>query len=159
MEKEEKIELEQSNVNINDIPVVEEATNEEVKEEATSEEAVKEAIVEEVKQPTYNELRKLAKSKGLTFAKNASKEELIKILNASEIVNADVISLDNKPVSPIVISNDEEVIHEAFIATAPKRNLKTNVRGTHNGRVYKVINNGYGIWCDNGQSFDLATIK
>jgi hypothetical protein len=137
MEKEEKIELEQSNININELPVEEEA----------------------VKEPTYNELRKIAKNKGLTFAKNASKEDLIKLLEANQGINANVISLDNKPVSPIVISNDEEIIHEAFIATAPKRNLKANVRGTHNGRVYKVINNGYGIWCDNGQSFDLATIK
>lgn len=156
MEKEEKIELEQSTVNINELPV-----EEEVKEEVSNEEApiVEEEKQEEVKEPTYNELRKMAKDKGLKFAKNASKEELIKLLETADSINANVISLDNKPVSPIVISNDQEEIHAGFIATAPLRKKNVNVRGVYNGRVYKVINNGYGIWCDNGQSFDLSTLK
>lgn len=133
--KEEKIELEQSTVNINELPVV------------------------EVKEPTYNELRKMAKDKGLKFAKNASKEDLIKILDTAESVNVNVISLDNKPISPVVISNEQEEINAGFVATRPNRTEKKNVRGAYNGRVYKTIGNGYAIWCDNGQSFELSMLK
>lgn len=152
--KEEEIKLDQSTVNLNETPV------EEAKEEISTKETpiVEETKQEEAKEPTYNELRKMAKEKGLKFAKNASKEDLIKLLETADSINAGVISLDNKPVSPIVISNDKEEINAGFVASAPKHKA-ADVRGTYNGRIYKVIGNGYGIWCDNGQSFDLATLN
>lgn len=106
---------------------------------------------------TYNELRKIAKSKGLTFAKNVNKDELIKLIDSAEQVNANAMSLDNKPISPIVLTNEKEEIPAGFIAVKTKP-IKNEIR-FHNGRGYKVIGNGYAIWCDNGQSFDVNSIK
>lgn len=106
---------------------------------------------------TYNELRKIAKEKGLTFARNVNKDELIKLINNAEQVNANAMSLDNKPISPIVLTNEKEEIPRGFVSLKTKP--KKNSMGVFNGRMYKVIGNGYAIWCDNGQSFELKNLK
>ena len=106
---------------------------------------------------TYNELRKIAKEKGLTFAKNVNKDELIKLINNAEQVNANAMSLDNKPISPIVLTNEKEEIPAGFIAIKTKPIM--NEIKFYNGRGYKVIGNGRGIWCDNGQSFELNSLN
>lgn len=106
---------------------------------------------------TYNELRKIAKEKGLTFAKNVNKNELINIINNAEQVNVNAISLDNKPISPIVLTSEKEEIPAGFIAVKTKPIM--NEIKFYNGRGYKVIGNGRGIWSDNGQCFELNTLK
>ena len=93
---------------------------------------------------TYNELRKIAKEKGLTFAKNVNKDELINLINNAEQVNANAMSLDNKPISPIVLTNEKEEIPAGFIAVKTKPIM--NEIKFYNGRGYKVIANGRGIW-------------
>ena len=104
---------------------------------------------------TYNELRKIAKEKGLTFARNVNKDELINLINNAEQVNANAMSLDNKPISPIVLTNEEEI--PGFIAVKTKPIM--NEIKFYNGRGYKVIGNGRGIWCDNGQCFELNSLN
>ena len=80
----------------------------------------------EIKSMSYNKLRKLAKEKGLTFAKNVGKDELINIIENAEKVNANVVTLDNKPVSPIVLTNDKEEIPKGFVIHHIDFNPKNN---------------------------------
>lgn len=149
--------------------------------------------LEEIKK---DELKEIAKEKGLTFAEKITKSELIELIKANddEVVeeekedtdeteekketsdeekennddetnedkqddkDIDRVSLDNQPVSPIV-SNDDEVVPKNFVsvqrATKPKQ-ARLNV---HNGRVYKVLSNGRGMWADNGETFSLASLN
>lgn len=133
--------------------------------------------LEEIKK---DELKEIAKEKGLTFAEKITKSELIELIKANddEVVeeekedtdeteekkennddeNIDIVSLDNQPVSPL-ISNEDEVVPKNFVpvqrTTKPKQ-AKLNV---HNGRVYKVLSNGRGMWADNGETFSLASLN
>ena len=67
------------------------------------------------------------------------------------------MSLDNKPISPIVLTNEKEEIPAGFIAVKTKPIM--NEIKFYNGRGYKVIGNGRGIWCDNGQCFELNSLN
>ena len=145
--------------------------------------------LEEIKK---DELKEIAKEKGLTFAEKITKSELIELIKANddEVVeeekketsdeekennddetdeetddedkqddkDIDRVFLDNQPVSPL-ISNDDEVVPKNFVpvqrTTKPKQ-AKLNV---HNGRVYKVLSNGRGMWADNGETFSLASLN
>lgn len=40
-----------------------------------------------------------------------------------------------------------------------KTNLNKKEYGYYNGRKYKKMKNGYGMWADNGQSFLLSELK
>lgn len=67
----------------------------------------------------------------------------------------DVISLDNKPVNPEVQKEKVE-IPKKFVkigSTTPKT-AESKIK-LNNGRVYKDLGNGYGIYSDNGQVFRL----
>lgn len=178
--EEKKIELDQSNVNINELPVDDQNVGQEpvnsdgdmpstgegqpapVVDDQENNNAPandeKKEEKEEVKPLSYKELKAEAKAMGLKFANNIGTENLLKLIEEAKKVNANVISLDNKPVSPIVLTNDKEEIPAGFVATRPNREKK-NVRGSYNGRVYKEIGNGSAIWCDNGQVFNLSSIK
>ena len=129
--------------------------------------------LEEIKK---DELKEIAKEKGLTFTEKITKSELIELIKANddEVVeeekeetddedkqddeNIDIVSLDNQPVSPL-ISNDDEVVPKNFVpvqrATKPKQ-ARLNV---HNGRVYKVLSNGRGMWADKGETYSLASLN
>ena len=58
------------------------------------------------------------------------------------------------------VANDEikeEIeIPKGFVK---KSNLNKKEYGYHNGRKYKKMKNGYGMWADNGQSFLLSELK
>ena len=70
----------------------------------------------------------------------------------------EVISLDNTPVDPIVIENDDETIPNNFVPT--KKIVKNHKKLlVHNGRIYKVLNNGRVMYADNGETFSLNEIK
>lgn len=122
---------------------------------ANDNENEKENAEEEQEELSYNELRKIAKEKGIDVPKNVKKEELIKLIEESEKI--EVLSLDNQPVSPIVLSNDKEEIPRGFISLKTKP--KKNSMGVFKGRMYKVIGNGFAVWCDNGQSFELKNLR
>ena len=67
----------------------------------------------------------------------------------------DVISLDNKPINSQVQEEKVE-IPTKFInvkPTSPKV-VESKIK-LHNGRVYKDLGNGYGMYSDNGQVFRL----
>lgn len=67
----------------------------------------------------------------------------------------DIISLDNKPVNSEVQKEKVEVPAK-FVNVAPttpkvaESKIKLN-----NGKVYKDLGNGYGMYSDNGQVFRL----
>lgn len=67
----------------------------------------------------------------------------------------DVISLDNKPVNPQVQEEKVEVPTKfvKVCSTTPKT-AESKIK-LHNGRVYKDLGNGYGMYSDNGQVFRL----
>ena len=113
----EKITLDASqNINLDQIPDVvnddnkeNDIDNKEVDNlDADDEKDDVEGNKNELDGKTYNELRKIAKEKGLTFARNVNKDELINLINNAEQVNANAMSLDNKPISPIVLTNEKE---------------------------------------------------
>ena len=137
--------------------------------------------LEEIKK---DELKEIAKEKGLTFAEKITKSELIELIKANddEVVeeekennddetneetddedkqddeNIDRISLDNQPVSPL-ISNEDEVVPKNFVPVQRTTKPKQARLNVHNGRVYKVLSNGRGMWADNGETFSLASLN
>ena len=77
-------------------------------------------------------------------------EETQKEIEPEEV---DIISLDNKPVNND-IKEDKEEVPARFVPTKPVTKNKSKIL-VHNGRVYKELKNGYGMYADNGQVFKL----
>lgn len=77
---------------------------------------------------------------------------------SEEIV--EVVTLDNSPVSPIILEEETEVVPKDFAPAIPKK-VSNNKSGlsVFKGRVYKELNNGRGIFADNGETFNLSDIK
>lgn len=73
----------------------------------------------------------------------------------------EIISLDNQPVSPIIAEEESEEVPRNFVPAKPnkKNGKKTPKHLIHNGRVYKVLNNGRGMYADTGETFDLREVK
>ena len=67
----------------------------------------------------------------------------------------DVISLDNKLVNPEVQKEKVEIPTKfvKVVPTTPKT-VESKIK-LNNGRVYKDLGNGYGMYSDNGQVFRL----
>lgn len=67
----------------------------------------------------------------------------------------DVISLDNKPVNSQVQEEKTE-IPAKFVKAMPNipKTAESKIK-LNNGRVYKDLGNGYGMYSDNGQVFRL----
>lgn len=72
----------------------------------------------------------------------------------------EVVTLDNSPVSPIILEEETEVVPKDFAPAIPKK-VSNNKSGlsVFKGRVYKELNNGHGIFADNGETFNLSDIK
>ena len=87
------------------------------------------------------------------------KEEVINEEKDNE--NIDIISLDNRPISPIIAEEESEEVPRNFVPVKPnkKNSKKTPKHSIHNGRVYKVLNNGRGMYADTGETFDLREVK
>lgn len=81
-------------------------------------------------------------------------EDIKDVVN--DIVNEDnnIISLDNAPISPLIQSEDE-IIPKNFVKVPPKKPTIENKIKLRNGRVYKEVGNGYGMYADNGETFRL----
>lgn len=75
----------------------------------------------------------------------------------NNIANEDIdtISLDNAPISPLIQSEDE-IIPKNFVNIPPQKpTTNENKIKIHNGRVYKDVGNGYGMYADNGETFRI----
>ena len=67
----------------------------------------------------------------------------------------DVISLDNKPINPQVQEGKIEIPTKFVKVTSNIPKTAESKIKLHNGRVYKDLGNGYGMYSDNGQVFRL----
>lgn len=67
----------------------------------------------------------------------------------------DVISLDNKPINPQVQKEKIEIPTKFVKVTSNAPKIAESKIKLHNGRVYKDLGNGYGMYSDNGQVFRL----
>lgn len=135
----------------------------------------------------YEELKEIATEKGIEFAGNIKKSDLIDLINSgieqeneekeneeeetpeqeqenqeenNEEQEIDIITLDNKPVSPIIKEEQEEVPTNFVPARkTAKTSKKVAKHLIHNGRVYKVLNNGRGMYADTGETFSLTELR
>ena len=135
----------------------------------------------------YEELKEIATEKGIEFAGNIKKSDLIDLINGeieqeenseeeneeetpeqeeeneqenNEEQEIDIITLDNKPVSPIIKEEQEEVPTNFVPARKTAKNSRKVAKHLmHNGRVYKVLNNGRGMYADTGETFSLTELR
>ena len=92
---------------------------------------------------------------------NDGKEE-----NKPEIITLDEVKPDDLPPIEVIDSNNKPINNDAIgdvgvpqgFAPLPK-NKKIGKMGNSNGRLYKIINDNYAIWCDNGAAFPLSNLK
>ena len=115
---------------------------------------------------TINELKELAESEGIEVTAT-KKADIIEEINKVREVDTDDadkemveknVDKDNKKSTDEVnkeIRKDVE-IPKGFVK---KTNLNKKEYGYYNGRKYKKMKNGYGMWADNGQSFLLSELK
>ena len=67
----------------------------------------------------------------------------------------DIISMNNKPVNKSV-QNEPVKISDKFVKEMKPRVIdKEKKLLVRNGRVYKEIGNGYGIYADSGEVFKI----
>ena len=67
--------------------------------------------------------------------------------------NIEIMSLDNKPINEDVIKEPVN-IPDKFVKI-PKRAEHTKSINVRNGRVYKELGNGYGVYSDDGSVFKI----
>ena len=67
--------------------------------------------------------------------------------------NIEIMSLDNNPINKDVIKEPVN-IHDKFVKI-PKRVEHTKTINVRNGRVYKDLGNGYGMYADDGTTFKI----
>ena len=67
--------------------------------------------------------------------------------------NIEIMSLDNKPINEEAVKESVN-IHDKFVKI-PKRVEHTKTINVRNGRVYKELGNGYGIYSDDGSVFKI----
>ena len=121
--------------------------------------------IEEIKMPkvldlsemSLNELKSVCDMKGLTYKKvGEAKTVLIEKIEKSNLGN---ISLNNKTISPEIVNRVDENIPNGFIDMPIHKKRAEDEMQCYNGRFYKTMPNGYGMWIDNGVAFDLNIIK
>ena len=67
--------------------------------------------------------------------------------------NIEIMSLDNKPINKDV-TKEPANIPDKFVKM-PKKVEHTKTINVRNGRVYKELGNGYGIYSDDGSIFKI----
>lgn len=92
--------------------------------------------MEEIKKEEVKETKKEIKDAGMQENK---KQDAKKEKNASKEKN----------------TKKEIEVPEGF---AKKTNLNKKEYGYHNGRKYLKLKNGYGMWADTGQGFNLSDL-
>ena len=105
--------------------------------------------VEESEEVTESEVEEIT---------NIEEEEEVTTEESEEII--ETVTLDNSPISPIILEEETEVVPKDFTPAIPKK-VSNNKSGlsVFKGRVYKELNNGRGIFADNGETFNLSDIK
>ena len=110
--------------------------------------------MDELDIPNEDEITKEEEKEEENTIVDGESETIEDVVN--DIANEDnnIISLDNAPVSPLIQSEDE-IIPKNFVKVPPKKPTIENKIKLRNGRVYKVVGNGYGMYADNGETFRI----
>lgn len=66
----------------------------------------------------------------------------------------EIMSLDNKPIAKEVTKEPIQV-HDKFASVPPKKVDTKKTINVKNGRVYKELGNGYGMYSDTGEAFRI----
>ena len=66
----------------------------------------------------------------------------------------EIMSLDNTPINK-EITKEPVNIPDKFVKLPPRKVEHKNVIKVRNGRVYKELGNGYGMYSDDGSVFKL----
>ena len=69
--------------------------------------------------------------------------------------NIEVMSLDNKPINNEVVKEPTNIPNKFINIPSQKPTTNENKIKIHNGRVYKDVGNGYGMYADNGETFRI----
>lgn len=75
------------------------------------------------------------------------------IVTPIEKENIEIMSLDNKPINEEVVKESVN-IPDKFVKI-PKRVEHAKNINVRNGRVYKDLGNGYGMYADDGTTFKI----
>ena len=84
---------------------------------------------------------------------NKEGKKKIDIVTPIEKENIEIMSLDNKPINKDVIKEPVN-IPDKFVKM-PKRIEHTKTINVRNGRVYKELGNGMGMFSDTGEVFRI----
>lgn len=148
----EEIKLDESTIDLTKPEVAEEVTT--VEAEST---VIEMPTIKSLSDMSFEELKTICNDKKIIIAKkDNSKKALIKLI---EKANADVISLDNRPVSPVITNNVDETIPAHFINLPKEKKGASEILKSYKGRFYKEIANGYGMYTDNGQAFKISDLR
>lgn len=139
--KEQEIKLDETNIDLSK-PLEEQEGNKEELEDKSKETNDKENEKEITNSNDEND------DDSNDDEKTKEKEELEKDKEQ------EVIDLDNKPINDNVIKESEEV-PVGFIPPIPKKEEVKETFKIKNGRVYKELKNGSGIYADNGEVFKI----
>ena len=84
------------------------------------------------------------------------KDEVKEIKKGTKVKAEDIeiMSLDNKQISKDVIKEPIQV-HDKFASVPPKKVDTKKTINVRNGRVYKDLGNGYGMFADTGETFRI----
>lgn len=75
------------------------------------------------------------------------------IVTPIEKENIEIMSLDNKPNNEEVVKESVN-IHDKFVKIPKRVEHEKNIN-VRNGRVYKELGNGYGMYADDGTTFKI----
>ena len=87
--------------------------------------------------------------------KKKKKEKKKKSETPIEKENIEVMSLDNKPINNEVVKEPTNIPNKFINIPPQKPTTNENKIKIHNGRVYKDVGNGYGMYADNGETFRI----
>ena len=87
----------------------------------------------------------------MTRKKDTKKKNDIKTSIKKE--NIEIMSLDNKPINKEVIKEPVNISNK--FVKMPKKVEHTKTINVRNGRVYKDLGNGYGMYADDGTTFKI----
>ena len=84
------------------------------------------------------------------------KEEVKEIKKGIKAKQEDieVMSLDNKPIAKEATKEPIQV-HDKFASVPPQKVHTKKTINVKNGRVYKDLGNGYGMYSDTGEAFRI----
>lgn len=83
-------------------------------------------------------------------------EPIEKVVEENE-ETINVISVENKPINKKVVAEKQNI--PKVFAPNIKVVADPDTLQFYKGRAYKVVGNGYGMWCDNGTLFIISDLK